>query len=137
MATAKVVVKDTRGADALDLVDDFTRRKLTLNKHWVRPQFLQYRYMYNYRYNYYDDVIDYLDRRARGAPGEIPRPQYWAERVLRTERKEPKDIETMYNYTNIGLKRDEKRLMYTLSNQIKSYNFHSKRYLNSKYARIL
>lgn len=51
------------------------------------PKFLQYNYMYNYRQNYYDDVIDYLDRRARGMPGDPPKPQYWAERVLRTERK--------------------------------------------------
>ncbi|EAT44355.1 AAEL004249-PA [Aedes aegypti] len=136
-ASARVVVKNTRGAEPLDIVDDFQRRKLVLNKHWVRPKFLQYNYMYNYRQNYYDDVIDYLDRRARGMPGDIPRPQYWAERVLRTERKTPKSIDEMYNYTNIGLKRDDKKLMYTLSNQIKSYNFHSKRYLNSKYSRIL
>lgn len=135
--SARVVVKNTRGAEPLDIVDDFQRRKLVLNKHWVRPKFLQYNYMYNYRQNYYDDVIDYLDRRARGMPGEPPKPQYWAERVLRTERKMPKSIDEMYNYTNIGLKRDEKKLMYTLSNQITSYNFHSKRYLNSKYSRIL
>lgn len=122
-ASARVVVKNTRGAEPLDIVDDFQRRKLVLNKHWVRPKFLQYNYMYNYRQNYYDDVIDYLDRRARGMPGDIPRPQYWAERVLRTERKAPKSVESMYNYTNIGLKRDEKRLMYTLSRRqpLRSY----------------
>lgn len=51
------------------------------------PQFLQYNYMYDYRVNYYDDVINYLDRRSRGVATEIPRPQTWAERVLRTQRR--------------------------------------------------
>lgn len=40
--------------------------------------------MYNYRTNYYDDVIDYLDKKQVGVAREIPRPQTWAERVLRT-----------------------------------------------------
>lgn len=49
-----------------------------------RPKFLQYDYMYDYRHNYYGDVIDYLDKKDRGITAEIPRPQTWAERVLRT-----------------------------------------------------
>lgn len=52
-----------------------------------RPKFLQYRYMYDYRTNYYDDVIDYLDKRGRGVNREVPRAQTWAERVLRTHTK--------------------------------------------------
>lgn len=52
-----------------------------------RPRFLQYNYMYDYRLNYYDDVIDYLDKKDRGITSEIPRPQTWAERVLRTVRE--------------------------------------------------
>jgi hypothetical protein len=40
--------------------------------------------MYDYRHNYYNDVIDYLDKRQTGIKTEIPRPQTWAERVLRT-----------------------------------------------------
>jgi hypothetical protein len=40
--------------------------------------------MYDYRLNYYDDVIDYLDKKDRGIKSEIPKPQTWAERVLRT-----------------------------------------------------
>lgn len=39
--------------------------------------------MYDYRLNYYDDVIDYLDKKDRGIKAETPRPQIWAERVLR------------------------------------------------------
>lgn len=52
-----------------------------------RPRFLQYNYMYDYRLNYYDDVIDYLDKKDRGIKSEIPKPQTWAERVLRTVRE--------------------------------------------------
>lgn len=43
--------------------------------------------MYDYRTNYYDDVINYLDKRSRGAKVEVPRAQTWAERVLRTHTK--------------------------------------------------
>ncbi|XP_063701093.1 flightin-like isoform X2 [Culicoides brevitarsis] len=56
-------------------------------KHWVRPRISQYRYLDDYRYNYYDDVLDYLDKRQKGISRDIPRPQYWAERVIRTNRK--------------------------------------------------
>ena len=58
--------------------------KLLLFKHWIRPKFLQYKYLYDYRHNYYDDVIDYLDKRQRGLKRDIPRAQTWAERALRT-----------------------------------------------------
>lgn len=43
--------------------------------------------MYDYRHNYYDDVIDYLDKKDRGIKSDIPKPQTWAERVLRTAHK--------------------------------------------------
>lgn len=39
--------------------------------------------MYDYRLNYYDDVIDYMDKKDRGIKVDIPKPQTWAERVLR------------------------------------------------------
>uniref|UniRef100_A0A182WJP7 Flightin n=1 Tax=Anopheles minimus TaxID=112268 RepID=A0A182WJP7_9DIPT len=136
-ASTGVIVKNKPGAKPLNIVDDFNRRKMPLYKHWVRPQFLQYNYMYDYRVNYYDDVIDYLDRRSRGVASEIPRPQTWAERVLRTQKNVPRDINDVYSYTSISHKKDDKKLMYTLSNQIKSYNCHSKAYTNRKYRKIL
>lgn len=58
--------------------------ELYLSLYNYRPRFLQYNYMYDYRLNYYDDVIDYLDKKDRGIKSEIPKPQTWAERVLRT-----------------------------------------------------
>ncbi|KAI8117674.1 Flightin [Lucilia cuprina] len=51
--------------------DDGYRKPVQLYRHWVRT-------------NYYDDVIDYLDKKQVGVPRDIPRAQTWAERVLRT-----------------------------------------------------
>uniref|UniRef100_A0A1B6CB28 Flightin n=1 Tax=Clastoptera arizonana TaxID=38151 RepID=A0A1B6CB28_9HEMI len=53
-------------------------------RHWIRPTFLNYHYIYDFRHNYYDDVIDYMDRRLRGINRDIPVAQTWAERALRT-----------------------------------------------------
>lgn len=70
------------GKLSLRLCDyDFVRFSRFLSIY--RPRFLQYNYMYDYRLNYYDDVIDYLDKKDRGIKAETPRPQIWAERVLR------------------------------------------------------
>lgn len=70
------------GKDFNTIVFVFVARIITRN--FYRPRFLQYNYMYDYRLNYYDDVIDYLDKKDRGIKSEIPKPQTWAERVLRT-----------------------------------------------------
>ncbi|XP_074030144.1 flightin isoform X1 [Leptinotarsa decemlineata] len=58
--------------------------KLLLFKHWIRPKFLSYKYLYMYRKNYYDDVMDYLEKRSRGIKRELPHAETWAERMLRT-----------------------------------------------------
>ncbi|CAG9761503.1 unnamed protein product [Ceutorhynchus assimilis] len=58
--------------------------KLLLFKHWIRPKYLQYKYLYDYRRNYYDDVMEVIESRRKGYKRDIPRPQTWAERVLRT-----------------------------------------------------
>ncbi|XP_014285855.1 flightin isoform X2 [Halyomorpha halys] len=63
---------------------EVTHPKKQLNKHWARPRFLQYDYLYHYMHNYYDDYIEYLDNRMKGYEVERPRPQTWAERALRT-----------------------------------------------------
>lgn len=88
--------------------------------------------MYNYRTNYYDDVIDYLDKKQIGVLREIPRPQTWAERVLRT------------NYANgryldhhVSGYKQEKQLMQTLAATIRPHNYHTKAYINQKYAKVL
>jgi len=122
--------------------DDFQPRRLQLYKHWVRPKFLQYRYMYDYRRNYYDDVIDYLDKRQKGVEAELPRPQYWAERVIRTEKKRAKgEIDALFQPSTFdrtaARKREERRLATTLTNQLNSHNYHSRAYISQKYTSLL
>ncbi|XP_057652334.1 flightin isoform X2 [Diorhabda carinulata] len=57
--------------------------KLLLFKHWIRPKFLPYKYLYEYRANYYDDIMEVLESRRRGVKRDIPRAQTWAERICR------------------------------------------------------
>ncbi|XP_068148850.1 flightin [Drosophila tropicalis] len=112
--------------------DDGYRKPVQLYRHWVRPKFLQYKYMYNYRTNYYDDVIDYLDKKQVGEARDIPRPQTWAERVLRTRNISGSGIDSFAPST----KRD-KQLIQTLAASIRTYNYHTKAYINQKYASVL
>ncbi|KAH8307165.1 hypothetical protein KR044_006357 [Drosophila immigrans] len=111
--------------------DDGYRKPVQLYRHWVRPKFLQYKYMYNYRTNYYDDVIDYLDKKQVGVSREIPRPQTWAERVLRTRDINGSDLDSF-----VPMKRD-KHLIQTLAASIRTYNYHTKAYINQRYANVL
>ncbi|XP_055701491.1 flightin isoform X2 [Phlebotomus papatasi] len=108
------------------------RKPITLYKHWVRPQFLQYNYMYDYRTNYYDDVIEYLDKKNRGLKPTVPRAQTWAERVLRTHTRQHRPMET---YT--PPKKTDSKLIQTLSSSIKGHNYHSRAYISRKYSSIL
>ncbi|CAD7006099.1 flightin [Ceratitis capitata] len=112
--------------------DDGYRKPVQLYRHWVRPQFLQYKYMYNYRTNYYDDVIDYLDKKQVGVPREIPRAQTWAERVLRTNNASGRDLDSY-----ISTSKRDKHLVQTLAASIRTHNYHTKAYINQKYANVL
>ncbi|XP_011189812.1 flightin [Zeugodacus cucurbitae] len=112
--------------------DDGYRKPVQLYRHWVRPQFLQYKYMYNYRTNYYDDVIDYLDKKQVGVSREIPRAQTWAERVLRKSNVSGRDLDSY----SCSSKRD-KHLVQTLAASIRTHNYHTKAYINQKYANVL
>ncbi|XP_018332186.1 flightin [Agrilus planipennis] len=105
--------------------------KLLLFKHWIRPKFLSYRYIQKYRENYYDDVIDYLEKRQKGLSRDVPRPQTWAERALRT-------------YTNRTAKdefyrraRDDIKLVTTTSISGAFHRYHSKQYINRRYSSYL
>ncbi|XP_065361515.1 flightin [Calliphora vicina] len=112
--------------------DDGYRKPVQLYRHWVRPKFLQYKYMYNYRTNYYDDVIDYLDKKQVGVPRDIPRAQTWAERVLRTSYSSGRGFDSYES----SIKRD-KHLIQTLAASIRPHNYHTKAYINQKYAKVL
>ncbi|XP_061389181.1 flightin [Musca vetustissima] len=111
--------------------DDGYRKPVQLYRHWVRPKFLQYKYMYNYRTNYYDDVIDYLDKRQKGVSREIPRPQTWAERILRSNYSSVRSLDF-----ESSSKRDH-QLIQTLAASIRPHNYHTKAYINQKYAKVL
>ncbi|TMW46967.1 hypothetical protein DOY81_007954 [Sarcophaga bullata] len=112
--------------------DDGYRKPVQLYRHWVRPKFLQYKYMYNYRTNYYDDVIDYLDKKQVGVLRDIPRAQTWAERVLRTSYSSGRGLDSYES----SIKRD-KHLIQTLAASIRPHNYHTKAYINQKYAKVL
>ncbi|KAI5700689.1 hypothetical protein M8J75_002014 [Diaphorina citri] len=100
--------------------------------HWVRPTRLQYRYNYDYAHNYYDDVIHYLNSKSQGGHvTELPRPQTWAERALRTYTKDWPDTAT-YEKT----KADEE-LLQKLRFSGKFYAQHSKEFYNRKYRDVL
>ncbi|XP_063920532.1 flightin [Zophobas morio] len=105
--------------------------KLLLFKHWIRPKFLQYKYLYDYRHNYYDDIIDYLDKRQRGFRREIPHPQTWAERTLRTYSSQLNKIESFRRLV------DDTKLVTETKISGAFHLYHSKNYINRRYSSIL
>ncbi|ODN04188.1 Flightin [Orchesella cincta] len=60
------------------------KKKITQFVHWARPKSSLYEYNYDYGSYYYRPMIDYLDSRSRGVRSDIPVPQYWEERALRS-----------------------------------------------------
>lgn len=97
-----------------------------LFRHWNRPTYLQYKYLYDYRHNYYDDVIDYLDRKTKGLNRDIPRAQTWAERVLRTYTKDKKSAAFQGRNKDI-------ELLKSIRASNSYYHLHNKDYLNRRY----
>ncbi|XP_046411342.1 flightin isoform X1 [Neodiprion fabricii] len=97
--------------------------------HWVRPLFLNYDYLYDYRKNYYDDVIDFMDRRQRGIWRDTPRAQEWSERVLRS-----------YNGkipVRSGKRAADMRVMNLLRPDNRGYySYHTRAYYSMKYQAI-
>ena len=95
-------------------------------RHWVRPRFLQYSYIYDYRKNYYDDVLDFLDRRTHGISRDIPRPQTWAERALRTYTQK-------LGRTEGAIKnQSDEELIHNVHHVRAVHHFHSKNYYSRK-----
>ncbi|KAJ8897120.1 hypothetical protein PR048_002466 [Dryococelus australis] len=100
-------------------------------RYWKRPTHLQYKYLHDYRYNYYDDVIDYLDKRTRGLARDLPRPQTWAERALRTSLYPTKYYEAPY----------QRLKDWELLHQIRAinnyYHYHKYDYITRRYPALL
>ncbi|XP_063547631.1 flightin [Cydia strobilella] len=106
-----------------------TEPKKLIFKHWVRPKFLQYNYMYDYRHNYYDDVINYLDRRNKGMATEKPRAQTWGERALRTY------IAKDASYRARQASRDT-ALLRAVSTGARFHRYHTKSIISRKYSTL-
>ncbi|KAI5641384.1 flightin isoform X1 [Phthorimaea operculella] len=106
-----------------------TEPKKLIFQHWVRPKFLQYNYLYRYQKNYYDDVIDYLDRRNRGLPAEKPRAQEWSERALRSY------LANTQSPLAARASRDA-RLLRAVSTGARFHRYHTKSLIARKYSRL-
>ncbi|XP_066138959.1 flightin isoform X2 [Euwallacea fornicatus] len=119
-----------KGVEPVEAADEYLDPdKLLLFKHWIRPKFLPYKYLTDYRRNYYDDVIDFLDKRNRGITRDIPVAQTWAERVLRSCTKD-----TLQAFR---LKLQDKRLVEETKFSGKFQLHHGKNYICKRYYSIL
>ncbi|XP_047040779.1 flightin isoform X1 [Helicoverpa zea] len=105
-----------------------TEPKKLVFKHWIRPRFLQYNYLYDYQHNYYNDVINYLDRRNKGLPVERPRAQTWGERMLRTY------LAKGSSYSQKTSK--DSSLLRHISTGARFQRYHSKSLISRKYSRL-
>ncbi|XP_013184857.1 flightin [Amyelois transitella] len=107
-----------------------TEPKKLVFRHWIRPKFLQYAYLYDYQKNYYDQVINYLDRRNKGLPVEKPRPQTWAERALRTYL-----ARSSSSLSARSTGRDT-ALLRGISSGARFHRYHSKSLISRKYSKL-
>lgn len=97
-------------------------------KHFNRKTHLNYNYLYDYRHSYYDDVIKYLDARQRFGTHrqiDIPRPQTWAERALRTY---PERIRTSAECTK------DSELLSRIRTSNQAYYYHAREYVNRRHS---
>ncbi|XP_033208789.1 flightin [Belonocnema kinseyi] len=100
--------------------------------HWVKPLVLNYRYIDDYRLNYYNDVIDWMDKRNKGIYRDKPRAQEWSERALQ--------MYTLKN-KNPSIKRtaDMRDMITTSKKEFKTryYSYHTRAFYSLKYQKIL
>ncbi|XP_059477307.1 flightin isoform X2 [Neocloeon triangulifer] len=94
-----------------------------LCKYFNRKRNLNYSYLYDYRHSYYDDVIKYLDNRGKGQALDLPRPQTWAERALRTY---PERIRSIKDTTK------DSDLLQTIRSSNQAYYYHTREALNRR-----
>lgn len=85
-----------------------------------------------YRKNYYDDVMDYLDQRARGVQRELPHAQTWGERILRTYTNK---LQSYRIYTK-RIREDLEFVEKTRSSG-KIFNYHVKNSFNKQFSPLL
>ncbi|XP_028035488.1 flightin isoform X1 [Bombyx mandarina] len=110
--------------------NDSSEPRRLVFKHWCRPKFLQYNYIYDYQKNYYDDLITYLDRRNKGQRVEPPRAQTWGERALRTYL-----ANRPITYTQKSKNQDQS-LLHHISVGAKFQRYHTKSLISRKYSNL-
>jgi len=103
----------------------FDPNRPILCKYFNRKRNLNYSYLYDYRHSYYDDVIKYLDDRQRGKALDLPRPQTWAERALRTY---PDRIRSVRDTTK------DTDLIQRIRTGNQAYYYHSREYVNRRHS---
>ncbi|CAD6232764.1 GSCOCG00012234001-RA-CDS [Cotesia congregata] len=108
-------------------LDKAPKPKYTL--HWVRPLFLNYRYLYEYRQIYYNDVIDWMNKRNRGIWREEPNAEEWAERMFRNY--DMKNINRSYKRSA------DMRWITGYRCEPRHYSYHTRAYYSLKYQPIL
>lgn len=82
-----------------------------------------------YRQFYYNDVIDYLNKRNRGISRDRPNAEEWSERMFK-----------LYDYknTNRSVKRiADVKLMDQYKPEPRYYSYHTRAYYSLKYQKIL
>lgn len=97
-----------------------------LCKYFNRKRNLNYSYLYDYRHSYYDDVIKYLDDRQKGKALDLPRPQTWAERALRSY---PERIRSVRDTTK------DVDLISRIRTGSQAYYYHSRELVNRYHSR--
>ncbi|KAK0162498.1 hypothetical protein PV327_006271 [Microctonus hyperodae] len=97
--------------------------------HWVRPLFLNYRYLYEYRQFYYNDVIDWLNKRNRGIWREVPNAEEWSERMFKNY--DAKNINRSYKRSA------DMRWITGYRTEPRYYSYHTRAYYSLKYQKIL
>ncbi|CAG4942122.1 unnamed protein product [Colias eurytheme] len=110
--------------------EDADKPKRLVCKHWVRPKFSTYNYLYEFQKNYYDDLINYIDRRNRGLPVERPKPQTWGERALRSYYSQG------YNYDIARSTKEDRYLLHHISVGAKFHRAHTKSLISRKYSNL-
>lgn len=76
---------------------------------------------------YYDDCVDYLDKRMRGIARDPPRPQEWAERALRLYVKDGERL-TANDYKYWYTTANNKKPLYDVFHAVHSKDYYSRQY---------
>ncbi|CAG0920353.1 unnamed protein product [Notodromas monacha] len=120
------------GAADLELqLDSGSRRRSKYNVHWKRPKSHLYEYNFDYGSNYYKSMINYIDERNKyGSNPEVPKPQSWEERALKSYLERAKREKELKGNTY------DAQLMTSIRRSSSMYFQHTKNYARRLTTRI-